>query len=816
MTTYRLTEAEKDLAARKLSHWLELESDQNSVLMLREFIGEYFSGCESLYISLQMNDLVEHAELGDEKIPRFIVDIADIELFEGKHGKKIREMLLTKLFSRDYWLLRKFDRKTDAKDWNDQTARSLLNRLTDKNWTPGGGWARNFVSVFGFPMKFSGVASPQKPERMESVEKRVHLDPLENFQENIKSQVLNILKKSDPSENRCILRLPTGAGKTRTAAEGIIDYWKSRPSHVSWIVWIAHTEELCEQALQCFRQLWEEFGEEGTTLNIYRVWGGRPLPDPNDEGVIIAGIDQLYSLIPKNGDGQEDEIKRISENVGLVVVDEAHHSVAPSYNAVLNSLGLTRYPDESEQVPFVGLTATPFRASDRETNSLQRKFSNNVLWPNPGFSPSDSFSDQWRDWDFVVDKLTEQKILSKPHFHYLETNSVFEMDDKETKYLYEKNFLHPKLLDRVGRDTKRNLDVFKSIKEWAGKGRTILFFGANLNQAVMMSKFLNDNDIKSAVITGETKYGTRQSYVRMFKESKIQILCNYQVLTTGFDAPKIDTIIIARPTGSRSLYEQMIGRGLRGTKFGGTDECEIITVIDNILNYEKRRVKLGYEEYAESTKSVNYEAMQKIRTASEMYLSDEGAGTAEPKIPQRGKVFTEDLLCETFGTKASGRIRFANARNTVLLIDSDSGRCDDHADERSGSIVYTGAGDGDQGFDLGTGKFNAGVRDSKDSVLLYFHKPERNRIVFRYPVKFESFYYDTEKNLAGRERRVVKFRLKIVLAQCPSCKKIASTEGGMENLFGFRRSNGKTIPQSWCKECRSLKPDTAFNFTGGN
>ena len=805
VTTFRLTESEKKLASRKLSYWLDLASDSNSLHQLRKFIEEYFPGCESLYISLQMNDIIEHAELDDEKIARFVIDIVDIELFEGKYGKKIREMLLAKLFEKDIWLLRKLDRKIDAKDWDKDAAKNLLDRLVSKNWIPGGGSARQFVSIFEFPPKFSGIASPQKPEKVEYVEKRVHLEPLENFQENIKSQVLHVLEKNNSSENRCILRLPTGAGKTRTSAEGILDYWKNRQSHVSWVVWIAHTEELCEQALQCFRQLWEEFGEEGTPLGIHRVWGGRPLPDPNDDGIIIAGIDQLYSLIPKNSDGQlEDEIQRIRDNVGLIVIDEAHHSVAPSYNTVLHSFGITRYPDDSDQIPLIGLTATPFRTSDKETDLLLRKFGNNVLSPNPNFPPGNSFSDQWRDWNFVIDKLTEEKILSKPHFHYLETNSFFEMDDKETIYLHEKNLLPQKLLDRVGRDTKRNLEVFKSIKEWADKGRTILFFGANLNQAVMMSKFLNDNKIKSAVITGETKYGTRQNYVRMFKENEIQVLCNYQVLTTGFDAPKIDTIIIARPTGSRSLYEQMIGRGLRGTKFGGTDECEIVTVIDNILNYEKKRVKLGYEEYAESIKTVDEGEKQKIRTIAEKFQSDESSRLSEPKIPQPGEVFTEDQLYEMYMVQTSGGIRFTKQHSTILLIDSDSGNYDDRIDETSGNIVYTGTGEGDQGFDYGRGKFNVRVRDSENSTLLYFHKSERNRIVFKYPVKFESFYYDTEKNLEGKERRVIKFRLKIILTQCPSCKKIASTDDDIENLFGYRNSNGKPISQSWCRECRNF------------
>lgn len=60
------------------------------------------------------------------------------------------------------------------------------------------------------------------------------------------------------------------------------------------------------------------------------------------------------------------------------------------------------------------------------------------------------------------------------------------------------------------------------------------------------------------------------------------MLCNYGVLTTGFDAPSVRCVVVARPTVSHVLYEQMIGRGLRGPAFGGTDQCLIIDVDDNI------------------------------------------------------------------------------------------------------------------------------------------------------------------------------------------------------------------------------------------
>ena len=61
-------------------------------------------------------------------------------------------------------------------------------------------------------------------------------------------------------------------------------------------------------------------------------------------------------------------------------------------------------------------------------------------------------------------------------------------------------------------------------------------------------------------------------------------MTNFGVLTTGFDAPGIEVVIIARPTTSIVLYSQMVGRGLRGKKMGGTEKVEIINVKDNIQN----------------------------------------------------------------------------------------------------------------------------------------------------------------------------------------------------------------------------------------
>ena len=380
-----LTAEEKSAAAKKLEYRLDLQNDPDGVQDLRRMIERYFPGCESLYISMSSGEVEEHAELEDGKIPGFVIDMLGIELLEGEHGRMLRKMLLAKLLKRNPRQIEDLGGDPNVQAHDADAVMCEAERLANKKWAPGSKWARRFVTKFGFHAKFAGMRSPGKPESVEWAEKRAHLGPLKDFQNNLKSQIGEVLRRSNSRDNRCILRLPTGAGKTRIAAEGIINYWRSKPDGVKWIMWIANTEELCEQAIQCFRQMWEEFGEEDVRLGLHRVWDGRPIPDPAYDGIIIAGISQLLSLSRYSDPEREDEVSRVSDGLGLVVIDEAHHATARSYGTVLKSLEITRYPDGSDQVPLIGLTATPFRTSEEETERLRRMFGGKILHPDPSF-----------------------------------------------------------------------------------------------------------------------------------------------------------------------------------------------------------------------------------------------------------------------------------------------------------------------------------------------------------------------------------------------------------------------------------------------
>ena len=112
----------------------------------------------------------------------------------------------------------------------------------------------------------------------------------------------------------------------------------------------------------------------------------------------------------------------------------------------------------------------------------------------------------------------------------------------------------------------------------------------------MIMSWLRMNDYTSFHIDGSTDPRMRRSGIEAFRNGKLQVLCNYGVLTTGFDAPKTDVVVIARPTSSAVTYHQMVGRGLRGPKLGGTSRCTIVDVDFNVQNHGSRRRQL-YQYY---------------------------------------------------------------------------------------------------------------------------------------------------------------------------------------------------------------------------
>ena len=107
-------------------------------------------------------------------------------------------------------------------------------------------------------------------------------------------------------------------------------------------------------------------------------------------------------------------------------------------------------------------------------------------------------------------------------------------------------------------------------------GHLILYFGPSVRDAECMAFLLRQAAVPAAVVSGVTRDVTRRQVVSEFKQGELRVLCNCEVLTTGFDAPRVTHVVMARPDRSRVLYEQIVGRGLRGPRFGGTETCVVV------------------------------------------------------------------------------------------------------------------------------------------------------------------------------------------------------------------------------------------------
>jgi superfamily II DNA or RNA helicase len=276
----------------------------------------------------------------------------------------------------------------------------------------------------------------------------------------------------------------------------------------------------------------------------------------------------------------------LRQALGLLVIDEAHRAAAPSYRRVITGL-----LGEARPTPVVGLTATPFRKEYIEddpeagTEELQAIFRNLI-------EPTTTLGDNVRG------TLQERGVLARPVFETIVTDTRMRMPPVEFDLPTEED------MERIDRDLaaradnpRRRLVVLDRIVPIAQDPRNlILYFGPSVSDAECMAYLLRERQIPAAVVSGTTREATRRRIIDRFKRAELRVLCNCEVLTTGFDAPKVSHVVMARPTVSQVLYEQMVGRGLRGRVFGGTETCVILDCQDD-FGGSPVRPELGYRRF---------------------------------------------------------------------------------------------------------------------------------------------------------------------------------------------------------------------------
>jgi len=319
-----------------------------------------------------------------------------------------------------------------------------------------------------------------------------------------------------------LLVLPTGAGKTIIFCEIISQL--ARLYGVNALI-IAHRDELLDQAADKYRVVkpMAVIGKVGSGLHQY---GGE---------VTVASIATI---------SRPEHLKRLKQiGYGLIITDEAHHSQANSYQMVYEAL-----PNAFHLM----VTATPDRLDGKPILDKPALYSASII--------------DMIKLGYLCD-LKAIAIKTDTSLDDLHTQAGdFKVDELETAI-----------------DTPlRNQRIVDAYKEHANNRRAACF-AVTVAHAEHLASSFSEAGVPSGVVCGETPLVSRKQLFKQFRDGAINVLVTVNVLSEGWDEPLCDCIIMARPTQSRSLFVQAIGRGLRLAP--GKEYCIILDITDNCLKH---------------------------------------------------------------------------------------------------------------------------------------------------------------------------------------------------------------------------------------
>ena len=319
-----------------------------------------------------------------------------------------------------------------------------------------------------------------------------------------KGAILEIFKRFDtaPSDYHLLYQLPTGGGKTIIFSEIVRQYLKN---HNSRVVVLTHRIELCNQTSKVLT----EFGVENKIIN-----SKASLDDQGNYSCFVAMVETLNNRLL-------DDKLDIS-NVGLVIIDEAHYNSFTKLFKFFNTSFI------------LGVTATPL--------------SSNINLPM-----NDNY-DELIVGESIKELITNKFLASANLFTYnvgltsLVVGANGDYTVKSSEDLYTNNDMLTKLVS--------------AYEERCINRKTLIFNNGINTSLIVYDTFKNAGyNIKHLDNTATKK--ERADILRWFKETPDAILTSVSILTTGFDEPTVENIIINRATKSLTLYYQMIGRGSR-------------------------------------------------------------------------------------------------------------------------------------------------------------------------------------------------------------------------------------------------------------
>jgi|GEM_PF-1871524 len=350
--------------------------------------------------------------------------------------------------------------------------------------------------------------------------------------------------------------LPTGAGKTDTIVVWLLNQMQA--NHDLRVLWITHQRELVGQALLSFQRQSLHFSPSFRRTARQIHGDGSSLSTLADETLDVVTV--TIQTLARSSEKPHSPLDRFLERPTWVVVDEAHHAGSPSYDRVLLKL---------ESTPtvkgIIGLTATPYPTSYNARRKFKLHFPLEIHKVEQG-------------------KLIATGVLARPVLHTVDTGKQLMLTIKEQAQAIGGDLAAETLAD-IGQDEARNAVIVRTWldhqQEW---GKTLLF-ATSISHANHLTELLTKAGAPAKVLHSQVKEHPKELLDWFRRSKEPRVLVSVGMLTEGVDLPDARTAILARPTASRILMQQMIGRVLRGLAAGGDAVANVVYLRDQWMNF---------------------------------------------------------------------------------------------------------------------------------------------------------------------------------------------------------------------------------------
>jgi DNA repair protein RadD len=354
---------------------------------------------------------------------------------------------------------------------------------------------------------------------------------LRPYQEAAKEAVYDHLRRRD--DNPCVV-IPTAGGKTPVIAslcKDSVGRWNGR------VLVLAHVKELLEQTTDKLRQICPE-----VKFGVYSAGLRRR---DTEHSVIVAGIQSVYQKACE------------LDSFDLIMVDEAH--LIPPEGEGMYHLFLTDAKVVNPNVRVIGLTATPFRLK-----------SGTICAP-------DNILNQ------ICYEVGVRELIRDGYLCPLVTRAGRRKADTGQLHVRGGEFVADEVEDLMDRD-ELVVAACAEIVGLAHDRRSCLIFASGIRHAQHVARVLQEmGGQECGLVFGETPSAERNELLERFRAGNLRYLVNVNVLTTGFDAPNIDCVVLLRPTMSPGLFYQMCGRGFR--LHPGKQDCLVLDFGGNVLRH---------------------------------------------------------------------------------------------------------------------------------------------------------------------------------------------------------------------------------------